>query len=57
MYQNGKIHFLSFEKGHFNVVDTIELDGFIYDTACAQGSILTAEVLPDGQSMVMEILN
>ena len=57
MYQNGKIHFLSYGKGRFNIIDSVELDGFVYDTACGKNSILTAEVLPDGQSAVVEILN
>ena len=57
MYQSGKIHFLSFEKGRLQVTDTVELDGFVYDTACADGAVLTAEILPDGQSSVVEIFN
>ena len=57
MYQNGKIHFLLFEKGRLNVSDSVELDGFVYDTACAANAVLTAEVLPDGQSSVVEIFN
>ena len=55
MYQSGKIHFLLFEKGRLNVTDTVELDGFVYDTACGAKAVLTAEVLPDGQSSVVEI--
>lgn len=57
MYQSGKIHFLSYEKGRLNVTDTVELDGFVYDTACTAQTVLTAEVLPDGQSSVVEIFN
>lgn len=55
MYQNGKIHFLSFEKGRLDVTDTVELDGYVYDTACAANAVLTAEVLPNGESSVVEI--
>lgn len=56
-YQNGKIHFLSFEKGRLHITDTVELDGFVYDTACTGTGLLTAEVLPDGHSTLVEILN
>lgn len=55
-YESGKIHFLSFEKGRLSVEDTTVLDGFVYDTACTDTAILSAEVLPDGQSAVVEIL-
>lgn len=55
-YDNGKIHFLSLEKGRLAVTDTVTLDGFAYDTACSQTAVLSAEVLPDGQSSVVEIL-
>ena len=54
-YQSGKIHFLTFEKGRLNITDTVELDGFVYDTACTNTTVLTAEVLPDGNSSVVEI--
>lgn len=54
-YQSGKIHFLNFEKGRLSVKDTVELDGYVYDTACTPRGILTAEVLPDGTSVVAEI--
>ena len=55
-YESGKIHFLSFEKGRLTLQDTVALDGFVYDTACSSGAVLTAEVLPDGQSSVVEFL-
>ncbi len=55
-YQNGKIHFLDYQKGRLHVTDTIELDGVLYDTACTDTAILTAEALPDGTSTVVEIL-
>ena len=54
-YQSGKIHFLNFEKGRLSVQDTVTLDGYVYDTACTPRGILTAEVLPDGTSVVTEI--
>ncbi len=56
-YQNGKIHFLSYEKGRLKVNDSVELDGVIYDTACTANSLLAVEVLPDGTSSVVEIFN
>lgn len=56
-YESGKIHFLSFEKGRLSKTDTVSLDGFVYDTACSNAAVLSAEVLPDGQSSVIEILN
>lgn len=56
-YESGKIHFLSFEKGRLSKTDTVALDGFVYDTACSNAAVLSAEVLPDGQSSVVEILN
>jgi hypothetical protein len=55
-YQSGKIHFLAFEKGRLTITDTVELDGFVYDTACSDTAILTAEILPDGTSSIVEIL-
>ena len=55
-YKKGNIHFLRYEKGRFNITDTVELDGVLYDTACTDTAILTAETLPDGTSTVVEIL-
>ncbi len=55
-YQNGKIHFLDYEKGRLQITDTVELSGVLYDTACTDSTILTAEVLPNGTSSVVEIL-
>lgn len=54
-YQSGKLHFFTFEKGRFHVQETLDLDGIIYDTACTDTSLLAAEVLPNGSSVV-EIL-
>lgn len=55
-YQSGKVHFLDYQKGRLQVTDTVELDGVLYDTACTDKAILTAEVLADGTSSVVEIL-
>ncbi len=55
-YQAGKVHFLTYEKGRLQITDTTELDGVLYDTACTDTAILTAEVLPNGTSTVVEIL-
>lgn len=55
-YQSGKIHFMKYENGHLTVRDTVPLDGVVYDTACSDQSILAVEVLPSGQSRIVEIL-
>ncbi len=55
-YQNGKIHFLDYEKGRLQITDTVELSGVVYDTACTDTAVLTAEVLPNGTSSIVEIL-
>lgn len=55
-YQDGKIHFLNYEKGRLQITDTVELAGVLYDTACTDTAILTAEALADGTSTVVEIL-
>lgn len=54
-YQNGKLHFLTFDKGRLNVQESLDFDGVIYDTACTDTALLAAEVLPSG-SNVVEIL-
>lgn len=54
-YKDGKIHFLNIEKGRLVSADTVELDGYVYDTACTANAILTAEVLEDGYSAVKAI--
>jgi len=55
-YQSGKVHFLDYQKGKLQVTDTVELDGVLYDTACTDKAILTAESLSDGTSTITEIL-
>lgn len=55
MYQSGKIHFLNLQKGRLTITDTVELDGYVYDTTCTANAVLAAEVLPDGSSALREI--
>lgn len=55
-YQNGKVHFLNYQKGRLQVTDTVELEGVLYDTTCTDTAILTAETLTDGTSAIVEIL-
>ena len=55
-YQNGKIHWIRFEQGRLKTQEITPLDGVIYDTACTNEALLTAEVLTDGTSSVVEIL-
>jgi len=54
-YDSGKLHWLVYEQGKLTDKEVTELDGVIYDTACTDTAILTAEVLPDGTSTVVEI--
>ena len=54
-YKDGKIHFLNIEKGRLVSEDTVELDGYVYDTACTQDAILTAETLEEGYSSIKAI--
>lgn len=56
-YERGKIHFLSYEKGRLKVIDSVEMDGVVYDLACSNDTLLGAEVLEDGTSSVVEIFN
>ena len=56
-YNNGKIHFLSYEKGRLKINDSVELDGVVYDIACTANTLLSAEVLSSGTSSVVEIFN
>ena len=56
-YSGGKIHFLAFEKGRLTPTQTVDMDGFMYDTACTPAALVTAEVLQDGKSSIVEILN
>ena len=54
-YKNAVLHRLTYEKGRLQEREKTELDGVVYDTACSDDFILTAEVLPDGTSSVVEI--
>ena len=54
-YDRGRIHFMKFENGRLSVTDTTPLDGVVYDTACSDRAVLAVEVLPDGQSSIVEI--
>ena len=54
-YQDGKIHFLTFEQGRLKTAEVLDLDGVVYDTSCTDESLLTAAVLADGTSSIVEI--
>lgn len=54
-YQDGKIHWLAYEQGRLQISETTALNGVLYDTACTDGAVLTAEVLTDGTSTVVEL--
>lgn len=54
-YSGGKIHFLQYENGSLRVQETVELDGFAYDTSCTQRGILVPQVLSSGQTVLTEI--
>ena len=54
-YSGGKIHFLTYENGVFGKQETLELNGFVYDTSCTQHGILVPQVLPSGQTVLAEI--
>ena len=47
---------MDYQKGRLQIIDTVELSGVLYDTACTDKAVLTAEVLPDGTSSIVEIL-
>ncbi len=55
-YRGGKIHLLNYQNGALQVIQTAELDGVLYDTTCTDTSLVSAEVLPDGTSRIVEIL-
>lgn len=54
-YNGGKIHFLKYENGSLRVEESIDLDGFAYDTSCTSRGILIPQVLPSGQTVLTEI--
>ena len=51
----GKIHFLKYENGSLRVEESLDLDGFAYDTSCTSRGILIPQVLPSGQTVLTEI--
>lgn len=55
-YQDGKIHWLAYEQGRLQIKETNDMNGILYDTACTDSAVLTAEVLTDGTSTVVELL-
>ena len=55
-YQEGKMQWLSYQQGRLQIKETTELNGVLYDTACTDEAILTAEVLTDETSTVVELL-
>ena len=54
-YKNGKIHFLTYENGVLDVRETVDLDGFLYDTACTDTGILAPQIVSGGQTVLTEI--
>lgn len=54
-YDGGKIHFLTYENGALNIQETVDLNGFVYDTSCTSGGILVPQILPGGRTAFVEI--
>ena len=54
-YKGSKLHFLSYENGSLNITETLELNGFLYDTSCTARGILAPQVLSSGQTVLTEI--
>lgn len=54
-YNSSKIHFLTYENGILDIRETIDLNGFVYDTNCTQNGILIPQVLSSGQTVLTEI--
>ena len=54
-YHGGKLHFLTYENGALQVQETLELQGFAYDTACTNHGILVPQVMSSGQTVLTEI--
>lgn len=54
-YDGGKIHFLTYENGALNIRETVQLNGFVYDTSCTSGGILAPQILPGGRTLLVEI--
>ena len=54
-YKSSKIHFLTYENGTLDVRETLELNGFLYDTNCTAVGILAPQVVSGGQTVLTEI--
>ena len=54
-YKSSKIHFLTYENGTLDVRETVELNGFLYDTNCTALGILAPQVVSGGQTVLTEI--
>ena len=54
-YDGSNIYWMSYTQGRLQIDEKTELDGVLYDSTCTDTSIVTAEVLPDGSSTVVEI--
>lgn len=54
-YKSGKIHFLTYENGVLDVRETVDLNGFLYDTNCTDLGILAPQVVAGGQTVLTEI--
>lgn len=54
-YKSGKIHFLTYENGVLDVRETVDLNGFLYDTNCTDLGILAPQVVSGGQTVLTEI--
>ena len=54
-YSSSKIHFLKYENGILDIKETIDLNGFVYDTNCTAGGILVPQILSSGQTVLTEI--
>lgn len=54
-YKSGKIHFLTYENGVLDVRETVDLNGFLYDTNCTDLGILAPQIVSGGQTVLTEI--
>ena len=54
-YKGSKLHFLSYENGSLKVTETLDLDGFLYDTNCTARGILAPQVLSSKETVLTEI--
>ncbi len=54
-YKSSKIHFLTYENGVLDVRESVDLNGFLYDTSCTADGILAPQVVPGEQTILTEI--